>query len=280
MTFAPLNEPVDGDATTDRWYVVHRGDLLVTADRTVPTGAEAPTGDVETDAGPVFIGVLDGARCWAVGVRVPDDEAGAADGSGWVPLMALGASLPGEEWDAAGRAVQLVEWLRTSRFCGRCGTAMRAASGERAMRCPACSLLAYPRLAPAVIVLIRRDDEVLLARNGRFPGRMFSTVAGFVEPGETLEKAVHREVAEEVGVRLGDVRYVASQPWPFPHSLMVGFEADWAAGEIEVDGDEIVEAEWFGRDTLPQIPPPLSIARRLIDGWLLPGDRPGPGAGD
>ncbi len=272
MTFAPLNEPVDGDGATDRWYVVHRGDLRVTAAGSVPTGPHPPPGGTPPDVEPLFLGLLDGARCWGVGVDSPAfGPAGAKDEDedGWVPLMALGARMTPDEWSAAGRAVQLVEWARTSRYCGRCGTATDMATGERAVRCPACGLLAYPRLAPAVIVLIRRGDEVLLARNGRFPGKMFSTVAGFVEPGETLEDAVHREVAEEVGVALGDVRYVASQPWPFPHSLMLGFEADWASGEIEVDGDEIVEAAWFGRDTLPPIPPPLSIARRLIDGWLL-----------
>jgi NAD+ diphosphatase len=267
MPFVPLNEPVGAPADTDRWYVVRHDELLTTTSGSVPTGAAptgaAPTGAVDVEA--LFLGLLDGDRCWAVGVTGDADPDGPEPA--WVPLMALGATMPADEWTAAGRAVQLVEWARTSRYCGRCATATEMAPGERAVRCPACGLLAYPRLAPAVIVLIRRGDEVLLARNGRFRGRMFSTVAGFVEPGETLEETVHREVAEEVGVRLGEVRYVASQPWPFPHSLMLGFEADWASGDIEVDGDEIVEAAWFGRDNLPGIPPPLSIARRLIDGW-------------
>ena len=270
MPFVPLNEPVDGPADTDRWYVVRRSDLLVTGAGAIPTGPVPPEG---LDVDPLFIGLLDGARCWAVGVT--DDAGGrvedrfGGDEPAWMSLMILGSTLAAEDWTAAGRAVQIVEWARTSRFCGRCGTATVAAAGERAMRCPACGLLAYPRLAPAVIVLIRKGDEVLLARNGRFGGRMFSTVAGFVEPGETLEETVHREVFEEVGVRLSEVRYIASQPWPFPHSLMLGFEAVWASGEIKVDGEEIVEAAWFGRDRLPTIPPPLSIARRLIDGWYV-----------
>jgi NAD+ diphosphatase len=278
MAFAPLNEPVDGTAGADRWYVVRDSDLLTTSTGSIPTGPVAPALIGEIDAEALFLGLLDGARCWAIGVRADPGEPGGADGAGatpaWVPLMALGSSLAVDDWTAAGRAVQLVEWARTSRYCGRCGTATEMAIGERAVRCPACGLLAYPRLAPAVIVLIRRGDQVLLARNGRFRGRMFSTVAGFVEPGETLEEAVHREVAEEVGVRLSEVRYIASQPWPFPHSLMLGFEADWASGEIVVDGEEIVEAAWFGRDNLPPIPPPLSIARRLIDGWCLPTPTP------
>jgi NAD+ diphosphatase len=137
------------------------------------------------------------------------------------------------------------------------------------MRCPACSLLAFPRLAPAVITLVVRDDgAALLARNAAWPMPMFSCLAGFVEPGETLEQAVAREVHEEVGVRIGRVTYQASQPWPFPHSLMIGFRAEHAGGEIEVDGTEIAEAAWFTTEDLPNIPPRLSIARRLIDDWI------------
>jgi NAD+ diphosphatase len=272
MPFVPLNEPTDG-LGADRWYVVRRSDLLSTGTGSIPTGPD-PTSAVpgrERDVEPLFIGLLDGARCWAVGLTssVPPVLPDGDDAAYWAPLMTLGSTLRAEDWTAAGRAVQLVEWARTSRYCGRCATPTEASPGERAVRCPACGLLAYPRLAPAVIVLIKKGDEALLARNGRFGGRMFSTVAGFVEPGETLEETVHREVAEEVGVQLSAVRYIASQAWPFPHSLMLGFEADWASGEIQVDGEEIVEAAWFGRDNLPTIPPPLSIARQLIDGWLL-----------
>ena len=138
------------------------------------------------------------------------------------------------------------------------------------MRCPDCGLLSFPRLAPAVIVLVTRGEEALLARGRNFPLPMYSCLAGFVEPGETLEEAVHREVREEVGVALADVRYVASQPWPFPHSLMLGFTATWAGGDIVIDPTEIMDAQWFGRDAVPMIPPAMSIARRLIDGWLDP----------
>lgn len=141
--------------------------------------------------------------------------------------MGAGSEWETEPWMLAGRAVQLVEWVRTNRFCGRCGAETVEAVGERARRCPACGLTAYPRLAPAVIVLIRRQDEALLALGRGFKNRMFSTLAGFVEPGENLEEAVRREVLEEVGVTVGSVTYVGSQPWPFPHSLMVGFEAEW-----------------------------------------------------
>jgi NAD+ diphosphatase len=169
---------------------------------------------------------------------------------------------------AAGEATQVLEWVATSRYCGRCATPTERLPGERCMRCPACGLLAYPRIAPAVIVLVRRGAEALLARGARFPLPFFSTLAGFVEIGETLEQTVAREIREEVGIEVAGVRYFGSQPWPFPHSLMVGFTATWAGGDIRPDEKEILEAQWFRADALPPIPPRLSIARRLIDAWL------------
>jgi NAD+ diphosphatase len=259
--FQPLVVPPPGAGARGRWYVVGRGVVLVDDDSGGIVPGDAP--EVAGAEDPVFLGLLGGEPCWALGA---DSEAPAPAGRRWAPLRHLGMEISYDEWALAGRAVQLVEWLRTSRFCGRCATPTELSPGERAMRCPACGLSAYPRLAPAIIVLVERGDEVLLAK-GRGFGRMFSTVAGFVEPGETLEEAVHREVAEEVGVSLGAVRYFDSQPWPFPHSLMVGFFADWADGDIRVDGDEIVDAAWFRAGALPDIPPRLSIARRLIDNW-------------
>jgi NAD+ diphosphatase len=168
---------------------------------------------------------------------------------------------------AAGTATQIVEWQATNRFCGRCATPMERLAGERCLKCPSCGLMAYPRIAPAVIVLVRRGEEALLARGARFALPFYSTLAGFVEVGETLEETVAREIREEVGIEVKDARYFGSQPWPFPHSLMVGFTAQWAAGDLQCDPREIVDAAWFRRDALPAIPPPVSIARRLIDAW-------------
>jgi len=168
----------------------------------------------------------------------------------------------------AGAATQVLEWVATHRYCGRCATPTERLPDERCMRCPKCGLLAYPRIAPAVIVLVRRGAEALLARGARFPLPFFSTLAGFVEIGETLEQTVAREIREEVGIEVADIRYFGSQPWPFPHSLMVGFTARWAGGDIRCDEKEILEAQWFRADALPPIPPRLSIARRLIDAWL------------
>ena len=251
----PLADP------TGLWYVVGiGGGVLVDREGSPPLGARNP---IEIAEPPIFMGLLDGVPTWAVDAGESSD---IPDGYELQPLLSLGAQLDTRSWMLAGRAVQLVEWGRTSRFCGRCGTATVLATQERAASCPRCGLHAYPRLAPAIIVTVERGDEILLGQGRGFQG-MYSALAGFVEPGESLEETVRREVREEVGVEVGLVRYFDSQPWPFPHSLMIGFSATWLSGEIEVDGEEIVDARWFKADGLPTIPPPLSIARRMIDDW-------------
>lgn len=136
------------------------------------------------------------------------------------------------------------------------------------MSCPACKRVYYPRISPAVIVLVTRGEQALLARNSRFPLPFFSTLAGFSEVGESLEETLVREVREEVGIHVKDVRYFGSQPWPFPNSLMVGFFAEYESGELTLDPEEIAEAAWFSREDIPMVPPPISIARKLIDSWL------------
>ena len=211
-----------------------------------------------------FLGMIGTEACWGVDVPHGDDP---ADGAA-LDLYSYFGRASETEWMVAGRAVQIVEWARTHRFCGRCGSPTEQQPAERAMKCPACGLLAFPRVAPAMITLVTRGEQALLARGVNFRGPTYSCLAGFVEPGESLEGAVIREVREEVGVEVGNVRYWGSQPWPFPHSLMVGFTADWQSGEIDIDPVEIVDAQWFSRDDLPAIPPPISIARKLIDGWL------------
>jgi NAD+ diphosphatase len=217
-----------------------------------------------------FIGIVDDEAWWAIDVpRTADDPSYGAS----IDLRAFHGRHPEHHWIAAGRAVQIVEWARTHRFCGRCGSATELAEGERAMRCPTCSLLAFPRLSPAMITLVTRGEpgpgqEALLARGIQWQVPMYSCLAGFVEPGESLEGAVLREVAEEVGVAVRNPTYFGSQPWPFPNSLMVGFRAEYESGEIECDPTEIADANWYRRDDLPMIPPGISIARKLIDAWL------------
>jgi len=175
---------------------------------------------------------------------------------------------PEDQVKAVIRAAELAAWRRDHRFCGACGAPTRRREDQVAFECPVCAAEFWPRVTPAVIMLVHRGDEVLLARHSHHsrPGTVpiHTTLAGFVEAGETLEEAVAREVAEEVGVVVKDPVYVGSQAWPFPHALMVGFHVPWVSGEPVPDGNEIVEARWYRRGDLPHLPPPLSIARRLI----------------
>jgi len=180
-------------------------------------------------------------------------------------LRALFFRLPEPLLAFAARAFQVAEWDRTHRFCGRCGTPTRDKAGERAKECPACGYVAYPRVSPAMMALVTRGNELLLARANRFPQAMYSALAGFVEPGETIEDCVRREVREEVGIEVEDITYFASQSWSFPHSLMIAYTAIYAGGELRPDGTEIADVRWFPVDALPNMPPSLSIARRLID---------------
>ncbi|MEO6269533.1 MAG: NAD(+) diphosphatase [Lautropia sp.] len=174
--------------------------------------------------------------------------------------------LPDTQLAIAMRGVQLLEWERTHRFCGACGSATERVAAERAYRCGACGLSVYPRICPAMMVLITRGREILLARGVSFPPGRYSALAGFLEAGESIEDAIHREVREEVGVEVDDLAYFASQSWPFPNSLMIAFTAKWRSGDIAADPGEIADARWFDIDSLPDIPAPrVSISRALID---------------
>jgi NAD+ diphosphatase len=252
------------------WFLIHPGGLVLRREGdglALPTDEDAARlGAVAEQAHP--LGLLDGEP--ALAAAVPDSAQVAEPLSlvGPMEMRSAYRALGKERFDLAGTANQLVHWADTHRFCGRCATRTERVQGERAMRCPSCGLLAYPRISPAVIVLVRRGDEALLARGARFPVPFYSTLAGFVEVGECLEDTVVREIREEVGIEVDRIRYFGSQPWPFPHSLMVAYTAHWASGEIAPNVSEIVDARWFRADALPTIVPRLSIARRLIDAWL------------
>ncbi|MFW2368047.1 MAG: NAD(+) diphosphatase [Desulforhopalus sp.] len=183
-------------------------------------------------------------------------------------LRSLFGKMDDDLFTLAGRAMQVMHYHREHQFCGKCGTRMVNRETELAKICPECSFISFPRLSPAVIMSVIRGEEILLARAPRFPTGVYSTLAGFVEPGETLEEAVAREIREEVDIVVNNIRYVASQPWPFPHSIMIGFTADYESGEITVDGNEIEDAGWFSIDNLPQLPSKITIARLLIDNFI------------
>ena len=169
-----------------------------------------------------------------------------------------------EMFALAGRALQLLAWQRENTFCGSCGESMERDKQELAMNCQACSRVIYPRISPCIIVLVTRGEEMLLARNANFPTQMFSTLAGFIEAGETVEECLVREVREEVGLVVNNIQYFKSQSWPFPNQLMLGFFTDYEDGEIDCADDEIAEAYWFKPDDLPTTPPPHSISGQLI----------------
>lgn len=218
-----------------------------------------------------YLGYLDGperVHCYALEVT----ESKAPAGMAFQGLRRLYGRLDDDLLWLAGRAVQIVDWDRTHRFCGRCGQPTESLGHERAKQCPQCGLISYPRIAPAIIVRVDRFGEygpqLLLARSHRYPPGLYSVLAGFVEPGETLEECVRREINEEVGIEVTNICYFGSQPWPFPNSLMVAFTAEYAGGDITVEEEEIEEAGWFTADELPEVPSPMSISRRLIDDFM------------
>jgi NAD+ diphosphatase len=194
-------------------------------------------------------------------------DASVQDPFAFVPLRGTFGLLDEPTWFVAGRASQILHFHSTHRFCGRCGARTRQSHRERAMICPDCSLMAFPRVSPAMIVLIERGDQILMARGPHHAPGMYALLAGFVEIGDSLEDAVRREVREEAGIEVDQIEYFGSQPWPFPHSLMVGFTAQYASGEIDLDTDELEDAQWFSPDAMPPVPPPLSIARKLLDAY-------------
>ena len=186
---------------------------------------------------------------------------------GWevVSLRSLLYHNPDIGFSVIGRAWQYVHFLRTHQFCGQCGTRTERVSWEMAVHCHRCNHRSYPRVSPCIIVAVHNNEQILLAKGVRHKeANMYSTLAGFVESGESLEEAVHREVFEEVGVRIKNLKYISSQPWPFPHSLMMGYIAEFESGDIRCQDDEIDDAQWFSIDQLPNIPPPFSIAGQLI----------------
>lgn len=211
----------------------------------------------------IYLGDLEGHACFAVEVS-SDSVPGYAEHG----LLSLLGRMEPRLFYLAGRAFQLIEWQRNHAYCGKCGQATVDHEKDRARVCPGCGHSAYPRLSPSIIVLVWRGEEMLLARNAAWPDGFFSTLAGFVEPGESIEQTVHREVDEEVALKVTNLRYLGSQSWPFPNSLMLGFQAEYLAGEIHCQEGEIAEAHWYRFDQPPSIPPAWAISRWLIDAFI------------
>ncbi len=253
------------------WFAFREEQLLVRDEEPVGVPSVASVEDLGLSvAFEQEIGVLVGRRCFAVDLP-PDAE--APEGMVFRDLRGLWGVDDEAFFRMAGRAKQIVEWSRTHRFCGRDGTETVPVPMELAKKCPRCGTVFYPRLSPAAIVLVSRGDELLMARSPGFPPGMYSVLAGFVEPGESIEETIKREIREEVGVEVENLRYFGSQPWPFPNSLMIGFIVDYAGGELRIDPSEIEDAGWYKVDDLPQLPPRVSIARAMIDEFVAEHSR-------
>lgn len=259
--FVPLLAPQAAERSLR--FVFRGPELLIRqSDLALPDESACALLDIDaTQALP--IGMLGDIYCDTVWI---DAERTPIDGYSFSGLRRLFGAMDEQLLAIAGRAFQIAEWARTHRYCGACGAAMERVAGERCFRCPACAHSAYPRISPAMMTLVKRGNEILLARHAASPTNRYTALAGFLESGESIEDAIHREVFEEVGVKVTDLRYFGSQSWPFPHSLMIAFTAQYAGGEVRLDESEIADARWFGPDdALPEIPPPgFSIASALI----------------
>jgi NAD+ diphosphatase len=266
MEFIPDHIPPPGDSRIPRWFVFRANKILVkkAADDVIKLYNSDPKKLKLGLLGQQYLGLLDGTPCFAA--ELAGDNS-LPEGTALHGLRELLGVVNDELFAVAGHANQIIHWDQTHQYCGRCGNPTRDKKDERAKTCFSCGLINYPRVTPAIIVAVIRGDTILLAQSTRFRANFYSVLAGFVEPGENLEDCVTREIKEEVGITVQNIRYFGSQPWPFPNSLMVGFTAEYSDGEISVDASEIIHADWFSNHNFPRIPGKQTIARQLID-WF------------
>lgn len=264
--FEPLARP-SATSSEGYWFIFSDNRLLLEKkgdDFQVPF-AVTPLPDLDECSPSRCIGMYGNTPCMLLAL---EDHTGVTGRFEPVNLRESYSLIPGDFWIIAGRGSQILRWERDNRYCGRCGSPMTEPADEMIKQCPACSFSAYPRISPAVIMSVTRGREILLGRAPRFPAHMYSTLAGFVEPGETAEEAVRREVYEETGITIRNICYLGSQSWPFPHSLMLGFTAEYAEGEVDIDRMELEDARWFSAEDMPRLPSKISISRKLIDIFL------------
>jgi NAD+ diphosphatase len=263
MAFQSLSH-FEGDITAQAYYFAFKGRELLVSSAEPNTILLLENADAFSGLRKVYLGKLDAVDSFAI--ELPREYTAAPDES-LLPLRTVIMEFSAELSGIANRAVQLLDWDRDHQFCGRCGNVMENVRHERSKKCPVCSLVNYPRISPAVIVLVHRGDEVLLTRSPHFKPGVFSVQAGFVEAGESLEDTVQREIFEETSLKVKDITYFGSQPWPFPNSLMVGFTAAYASGELKLDPVEMEAGGWYRYNELPTVPDRASISRKLID-WF------------
>lgn len=248
------------------WFIFYKDKLLLAKQGekfAVPTGEKAPVG-LSKSSSVMEVGTMDDGtpiKTFALSAPVINDTAFE-----WIDLRKSFHLLLREHYLKAGKCRELIYWDSNTQYCGTCGTPLRMHT-PISKRCPQCGREIWPALSPAIIVLVHKGNEALLVHARNFKGDYYGLVAGFVETGETLEEAVHREVAEETGITITNLRYFGSQPWPYPNGLMVGFEADYVAGNIHLQKEELSHGAWFSKEKLPAVPDKLSIARKMIDHW-------------
>ena len=213
-----------------------------------------------------FIGYLNNRPCFLVELA---NESLLSEDTALTPLRNLLGRIPDSLFTICSRSIQLSDWKKNNQFCGVCGSKMSNHETERAMFCECNNLMIYPRISPCVIVLVTKGEDLLLAHNKNFPGTFYSTLAGFIEAGESAESAIHREIYEEVKVTVKNIEYFGSQSWPFPSQLMLGYHAEYSDGDIKPDGVEIDKADWFNYKQLPQVPTGnISISGQLIESYI------------
>ncbi|MBV9850002.1 MAG: NAD(+) diphosphatase [Armatimonadetes bacterium] len=260
--FVRAYPPMDPPTGPALWLLLRDGEVLVRGGALIESEGD-PRGD-GVNRTPLYLGTLGGRPCLA------DDlgpQEALPEGCRLVPLRALFGQIGEAEFALAGYASQMLYWRRTSGFCPVCGHEAEMRPGDWGRRCPRCGHVAYPHVTPAVLILVHDGGARILLGHKPGWGPRYSILAGFVEPGESLEECVRREVQEEAGLEVADLVYAGSQPWPYPHQLMIGFTARHAAGEPRVDAEELDDARWFTAETLPDLPPPVSLSRQMIDAW-------------
>lgn len=239
-----------------------QGDILLTTEGSIPFGLEPPVPLKEWN----YITTLHTGADEIKIIRLDNPIVGK-EGVQMVGLRKTHAILNPEDYQLAGKGAELLYWDQNTRFCGVCGGTNNWMT-DISKKCTECGKEWWPSAATAIIVRIQRDDRILLVRSRNFRGNHYGLVAGFLETGESLEQCVQREVKEEVGIKIKNLRYFGSQPWPYPFGLMVGFTADYDGGELRLQKEELCEGDWFTRENMPDIPDKASIARHLIDDWL------------
>ncbi|NRA59363.1 MAG: NAD(+) diphosphatase [Psychrobium sp.] len=247
------------------WFFCRDNQLMMCSEGLLPRGKLRDI-DFEFDqqCPSYLLGYHDSKPCILIDLQHQTIEL-ASSQNHWLDLRALMASLPHELSLMAGRACQVANFIRTHQFCGQCGQRMFSIAWEVASQCKGCGHRAYPRISPAVIMAVVKDGKILLAQNKRHQGGVYSVLAGFVEVGESLEQTVAREVLEEVGLTVKNIRYFGSQPWPFPHNMMIAYLCDYDSGEIKIEPNELIAADWFDASNLPEIPSNQTIAREMIE---------------